>query len=67
VNRSVSRSTKLPKEPSSSCPRRWLTQPDSNNSAGPAPDEQYATRPAGVLQYLILGLTRPGWHPRPAQ
>jgi hypothetical protein len=27
---------------------------------GPAPDCEYATRPAGVLQYLILGLTRQG-------
>jgi hypothetical protein len=22
-------------------PRRWLTQPESNNSAGPAPDVEY--------------------------
>lgn len=60
MNRSASRSTKLPKEANSSCPRRWLTQPESNNSAGPAPDVEYATRPAGVLQYRILGLIRPG-------
>ena len=45
---------------SSSCPRRWETQPESNNSGGPAPDVEYATRPAGVLQYMILGLTGPG-------
>jgi len=24
-------------------------------------------RPAGVAQYLILGLTRSGWHPGRAQ
>jgi hypothetical protein len=37
-----------------------VIQPDSKSSAGPAPDCEYATRPAGVLQYLILGLTRQG-------
>jgi hypothetical protein len=37
-----------------------VIQPESHNSAGPAPDVEYATRPAGVLQYLILGLTRTG-------
>jgi hypothetical protein len=47
-------------EPAVSCPRRWETQPESNNSGGPAPDVEYATRPAGVLQYMILGLTGPG-------
>ena len=60
MNRSAYCSTKLPNEHSSSCPRRSLTQPESNNSAGPAPDDEYATRPAGVLQYLMFSLTRTG-------
>jgi hypothetical protein len=42
-----------------------VIQPESHNSAGPAPTLEYATRPAGVLVYLILGLTGPGWHPQP--
>jgi hypothetical protein len=37
-----------------------VIQPESHSSAGPAPATEYATRPAGVLQYLILGLTRQG-------
>ena len=42
-----------------------MIQPESHNSAGPAPTLEYATRPAGVLMYLILGLTGQGWHPQP--
>jgi hypothetical protein len=60
VNRSARRSMKLPKEDNSSCLRRCVIQPESNNNAGPAPDAEYATRPASVLQYLIPGLTRTG-------
>jgi hypothetical protein len=37
-----------------------VIQPESHTSAGPAPAVEYATRPAGVAQYLILGLTGPG-------
>jgi hypothetical protein len=34
---------------------------DLRDAAGvPAPDVEYATRPAGVLQYMILGLISPG-------
>jgi hypothetical protein len=60
VNFSASRSITLANENSSPNTRRWLTQPESSNSGGPTPDVEYATHPAGVAQYRILGPTRPG-------
>jgi hypothetical protein len=33
-------------------------QPESHNRAGPVPVVEYATGPAGVVQYLISALTR---------